>query len=380
VSLIYWIFGSLLALYGIALGVLSGGFRRIRKDSDMVLPSRVSGVLPNVSIVVAARNEAENLPGLISCLSLLEYPTEKFEIIVVDDRSDDATWTILTETQHHYSNFKAFRITDRLPEYAPKKRALDTGIRAATGDIILLTDADCLPPPTWVGGMIQYYRDSIQVVPGYSPYVFRASTPALVRGLLSLENYANAAVAAASTGWGQPLTPTGTNLSYRRAAYLAAGGFEPIKTWVSGDDDLFMRHLAERKVGGFSYALDRGAHVPTFAPSSWRQFWNQRVRYGSKGRHHGPLVTLGVLAVFLLNVSLVAGAFAVLAGEASLLGPTVALWLLKALMEFSFLASCAPRFGETALLKYFPLAAILYPLYVSVFGFLGLFAKFRWKE
>ncbi len=329
---------------------------------------------------MAARNEEHNLPALLPALLAQDYPHDKLEIVLVDDRSEDETWTILSNAAAHHQHVKALRIADRLPNYAPKKRALDAGIRSATGKIILLTDADCLPPPSWTRAIVQYYRDDIDVVAGYSPYVFQAQTPQFLRGMLSLDCFAFAAVAAASAGWGQPLTPTGTNLSYRRQTYFAVGGFEPIKQWVSGDDDLFICHLAERTNTNVAYALDPRAYVPTIAPTSWRQFWHQRVRFGSKGRHHRPSVTLGIVAVYLLNVGIAAGAILAPAFFPSLFVSLLSVWGVKSVMEFLFLASAARAFGETSLLKYFLPTAIVHPFYIALFGLLGLFGSYRWKE
>jgi len=333
-----------------------------------------------VSVIVAARNEEKNLPALIACLQAQDYPQEKLEIIIVDDRSDDNTWTILTEAERQHDNIKALRITERLADYAPKKRALDMGIRASKGAILLLTDADCLPSPAWAHTVAGYYSPDVHVVAGYSPYVYSMATSRLVRGMLSLDCFAFAAVAAASTGWGQPLTPTGTNLSYRRDVYFSSGGFEPIKQWISGDDDLFMRYVAGKNLGRFSYALDPAAYVPTFAPISWRQFWHQRIRFGSKSKHHNLPIILGAVAVFLLNAGISLGVVLAMSVGTPAWTPVLIVWGPKALAEFIFLASIASRFNESALLTFFLPTAILHPFYITVFGFLGLFAKFRWKD
>jgi cellulose synthase/poly-beta-1,6-N-acetylglucosamine synthase-like glycosyltransferase len=380
VSLFFLTLIGLLALYAVLLGILWLGFRRVVRHQHEREGNPQLSELPTVSIVVAARNEQQNLPALFPALLAQDYPLDKLEIVLVDDRSEDQTWNILSDAAAQYPRVKALRIANRLPDYAPKKRALDAGIRAATGEIILLTDADCLPPPTWTRAMVHYYRDDIDAVAGYSPYVFRPQTPQFLRGMLSLDCFAFAAVAAASAGWGQPLTPTGTNLSYRRQTYLAVGGFEPIKQWVSGDDDLFIRHLAERTNTRVAYALDPRAYVPTRAPASWRQFWHQRVRFGSKGRHHRPSITLGIVAVYLLNIGIAVGAILAPAFFPSLFVSLLSVWGVKSVMELLFLASAARAFGETSLLKYFLPTAIVHPFYIALFGLLGLFGSYRWKE
>lgn len=367
---------GLAVFYAAALMVLRGGLRKL---SARMLPLESNHTPPLVSIVVAARNEAHNLPRLLSSLTAQDYPAEKLEIIVVDDRSEDETWSLLEEAARRHTNIISLRVTDVLPTVAPKKRALDLAIRSAKGEIILLTDADCTPPPTWARTMVQYYRDGVAGVVGYSPYRFDVPLPALLKGMLALDYFSLFAVAAASSGYGRMLTASGTNFSYRRQVYFTAGGFESIKQWVSGDDDLFLHEIQKKKLGTFVFALDPLAYVPAAAPTSWRQFWHQRIRYASKGRHYGLEMTAGLVAVFLFNLLLVGGIGAGFFFSDNLLLSVSALWFAKLLLEASFLSHAAAMFQEQHLLRYLIPTAMAHPLYITLFGFLGLFAGFRWK-
>lgn len=377
-NLILLIVCLLLLFYGATLLILMAGFARLRRNVEQ-RPSVSSENLPSVSIVVAARNEAHNLPRLLHSLFAQEYPADKLEIVVVDDRSEDGSWDMLQKAMHHHAHFRALRVADLLPDFAPKKRALDLGIRSASGEIVLLTDADCTPPATWAQAMARCYTGEANIVLGYSPYRFDYEAPFLVRGMLSLDYLSLAAVAAASAGWGRPLTATGTNLSYRREEFLRTNGFEKIKHWVSGDDDLFVHRAAEDGWGRFSFATAPESFVPAAAPSSWHQFANQRARYASKGRDYDLRITLGLLAVYLLNGSLVLGVVGVVGGISAWALPVFLVWCAKSLFEFLFLARVAFAFREQRLLFYFLPTALLHPWYVSIFGFAGLFGRFRWK-
>ena len=200
------IFLILLILYCLILSWLGAGLRRLSKSAPQFSAMAQSSSLPGISVIVAARNEANNLPRLIHCLQQQNYPADKIEFYIVDDRSVDGSWEILRQAARRNENFKVMRITDTLPDYAPKKRALDQAIRAAHGEILLLTDADCTPPPAWARTMAQYYGEGNVMVPGYSPYRFDYPTPRIVRGMLALDYFALAAVAAAAIGRGYPLT------------------------------------------------------------------------------------------------------------------------------------------------------------------------------
>ncbi|MBI4428806.1 MAG: glycosyltransferase [Ignavibacteriales bacterium] len=372
-------FGGLLFFYAAVLLALMWGFSRLSRDIDKRSVPSLSAALPSVAVVVAARNEARNLPRLLSCLMQQEYPADRLQVIIVDDRSEDETWEILERAERDHSSLTALRITDLLPDFAPKKRALDLAIRSSESEIILLTDADCTPPPTWVRATVSYYRDGVNAVLGFSPYRFDARLPQLAEDMLSLDYFSLGAIAAASVGLGRPLTATGTNLSYRRSTFLQAQGFENIKRWVSGDDDLFIQRAVHEKLGGFSYALSPDAFVPAAAPSTWRQFWNQRIRYASKARQYDVEMIVGLVAVYLLNAFIVAGIVSVFMGQWSFFGLALAAWIIKAALEYVFLLQASRGFGQRQLLKYFLPTEIFHPLYVAVFGFLGLFARYRWK-
>lgn len=367
---------GLAVFYAAALMILRGGLRKLSTQA----PHQESHhTLPTVSVVVAARDEAHNLPGLLSCLTAQDYPSGQLEIIIVDDRSDDTTWPLLEEAAHRHSHITPLRVTDLLPDVAPKKRALDLAIRSAKGEIILLTDADCTPPPTWARTMVQYYQDGVAGVVGYSPYRFDLPMPALLKGMLALDYFSLFAVAAASSGYGRTLTASGTNFSYRKQVYLDAGGFESIQQWISGDDDLFLHEVQRKQLGRFAFALDPHAYVPAAAPTRWRQFWHQRIRYASKGKQYGFGMTTGLAAVYMFNVLLVGGVVAGLFVSDDWLLSSGALWFAKLLLEASFLSHAAELFQQQHLLRYFIPTAIVHPLYILLFGFLGLFSGFRWK-
>ena len=370
---------ALLWFYVATLLSLMAGFSRLTRRIRSARELRSPQDLPAVSVVVAARNEAGNLPGLLSCLLHQDYPRDKFEILIVDDRSEDETWDILSRAEREHTLLKAFRITDLSPDFAPKKRALDLAIRSSQSEIILLTDADCTPQPEWVRTVVSFYHEGVNAVLGFSPYRFDTPLPSIVEKMLALDYFSLGAIAAASVGLGRPLTATGTNLSYRRSTFLRAQGFENIKRWVSGDDDLFIQRAVHEKLGGSSYALCQDAFVPAAAPKNWRQFWNQRIRYASKARQYDSEMIAGLVAVYLLNALILAGCISGLFGFWGSFGIALIAWIIKAGVEYAFLAQASVGFGQQHLLKYFLPTEILHPIYVTVFGLLGLFARYRWK-
>ncbi len=368
----------LIASYLVGLSWLGQGLNRAQKfgfhAQNTVSPSRQE--FSTVTIIVSARNEEEHLPHLLNCLSAQDYPTGKLEICLVDDRSTDRTGELLADFAAHNRHVRHFTIHDTLPHFAPKKRALDHAIRHSQGEIILLTDADARPGPQWVREMAAQFHPGVVMICGYSPYFPRTN---LWQNILALEYFSLAAVAAGSIGAGRPLTCTGSNFAYRRDAFFSVNGFEGIAHFISGDDDLFLHKMHNHHLGRIGYAAHPRVHAPVRPPASWRDFQSQRTRYASKGRHYKPGITLGLTAVFLLNLLLCLGFLAILAGGVKIFVAALGCGAMKALGEYFYLRRAAAWFGEQRLLKYFSFAALMHPFYVVYFSLRSPFAKFSWR-
>jgi cellulose synthase/poly-beta-1,6-N-acetylglucosamine synthase-like glycosyltransferase len=355
---------------------LGFGLRRLcQKRFDDFFEKR-PGDWPTVSLIVCAKNEERRLPRLLRALERQQYPRDKLEICLVDDRSSDRTGEIIDDFAASHFNVIALRINDTTPNFAPKKRAIDAAIRRTTGEIILLTDADSTPGPRWVQEMAAAFLPNVVMVCGYSPY---APRQAFWQKILALEYFSHAAIAAGGCGVGRPLTCTGSNLAYRREAYFRLGGFDGIAPWISGDDDLLLHKMHVASIGEIVYVAHPSAHAPVRPPSSWREFKSQRTRYASKSLHYQPPLTLALGAVFFLNLLISAGWLSVVFGVWKFFVPTVVISLLKAGNDFFYLRQAAKLFGEKKFLGVFPLAALLHPFYVVYFAVRGQFAKFSWR-
>lgn len=194
--------------YAAVISVLFVGLSRLRTATT-------SQQLP-VSVIIAARNEEHNIRKCLDALIDQQYPKELFEVVVVDDRSSDATADIVESFQEQVHNIKLIRILTSPSSMPPKKYALTRGIEASANDILLFTDADCIPPENWVSGMMNYFGDDVGVVAGYSPYVRN-------RGWLATfaqyENLKSAIGAAGSIGIGKAYMCVGRNLAYRKKVF-----------------------------------------------------------------------------------------------------------------------------------------------------------------
>ena len=331
-----------------------------------------------VSAVVAARNEESNIGNCIEALINQSYPSNNYEIIIVNDRSTDQTAAIVERYHKNHDQVKLVNVVDLSQGISPKKHAIDQGIKSAKGAIILTTDADCVPGSGWIEGMVSYFEPEVGLVAGFSP-LMKHGKKTIFSKLFTLDSLSLAALAAGSFGLGKPLTCNGRNLAYRKETFKSVDGFKEIQNLISGDDDLFL-HLVTRKTSWKArYAINNQTIVPSQIPGSLKQFANQRIRHASKGRHYSIGLKLLLLLVYLFNLLLLV-LLPISLFETSLLLPWLICWLAKSLSEFMLVYGFADIFKFKRALNLFPLAMLLHVPYVVIFGLWGQFGKFQWKE
>jgi len=333
---------------------------------------------PTVSVIVAARNEEETIENCLKSLAAQDYPKKKYNAFIINDRSDDNTEKIISNFVSDYSNFHLLTVKNVPQKTSPKKHALQTGIDASDGDIILTTDADCVAPDGWISGMVKYYSEnSVGFVAGYAP--IKSGNGGLIDGLLSLDSLSLAAVAAGSIGNEYPLTCTGRNLSYRRSAFESIGGFDGLWQFMSGDDDLLL-HKARYNGVGVRYSISPSTFVKSTTYDSMIEITNQRRRHASKGIHYYALpgmmwLKIALPAIYIFNLLIVLG----LLGISSDLSSLAIAMILKSIAEFSLLSLFSSMFNAKGFLKLFPLAQFIHPFYVVIFGAWGALGRFSWK-
>ncbi len=333
---------------------------------------------PFVSVVICAHNEERNLPDCLKRLEAQQYPHESVEFIIVNDRSRDRTQEIIQKYTDKDKRFKSITIEDRIPDFAPKKRAIDMAIRQARGEIILLSDADGRPGPEWVKSMAAYFSADTDMVLGYAPYTVKPAGH-FAKKILALEYLSHATVAAASTGLGYPATCVGTNMAYRRELYFEIGGFGKFKAHISGDDDLFLTRVREAVRYKIKYATEKETHVYNNPPQLWRKFVHQRTRYASKGLDYPLKMKAGLFMLFIFNLLLFSGLVAVFF-NLKLFTATLPAFLLKGIFEFVLIRKAGKTLRDSRNLHLFPVAFLMHIPYLLFFSVLGQFKQFRWAE
>lgn len=315
---------------------------------------------------MAARNERDRIGHCVAALLAQAYAN--FDVVVVDDGSDDGTAEVAEAAGATTTGFTLLRNHGR----HGKKSALMMGIEGSTGDILAFTDADCLPGPDWVAGLVSMFADKTVVVAGYSP--FRPRRGFLAR-MTALETASIAVMASGLIGLGLPTMCTARNLAYRRTAYQQSGGLDPIAHIPSGDDTLMLQRLAQ--FGEVRYGLDPVTHVATAPPPSFRAWFRQKSRHLSTVGRYAPGQLLATAIVRSIDVIIVLGIPAFILG---FVGPAV-LWALgvKLLADSAGLFVGLRLLGERKLLKHLPLLEVVYSPLLLLSALAGLTTRVPWR-
>ncbi len=288
-----------------------------------------SGIMPGVSLVISARNEAENLRRSLGLLGTQNYPD--YEIILVDDGSSDGTFEILQEFHKDHSSpgrpIHVLRI--EAEDSSGKKQALARGIELAAKKVILVTDADCLPASAdWIGNMASPFSRNkyLEIVLGYGAY--RKVKGSFLNGLIRYETLLTAMQYFSYALQGNPYMGVGRNLAYTKRLFLEVGGFSAHRDLRSGDDDLFVNQAANKKNTGICINPD-GFTIsePKGSLTSWIR--QKRRHISTASRYKGSQQVM--LALFYLSQL----GFYLLAGTLLIIGDSLLLLATLILIRFA---------------------------------------------
>ncbi|MDP4263187.1 MAG: glycosyltransferase [Bacteroidota bacterium] len=365
--ILLWIIIPVFILYSILILYYWQSWRSIPGYIYSQRPQRIK-----ISVLIPARNEENNIGSLLTALQLQSYPKELQEIIVIDDHSDDRTAEIVKQ----YDNVKLLTLKDdNINSY--KKKAIETGITAATGELIVTTDADCLPPPDWLL-TIAAFKEEKQAVFIVAPVDITCDS-FIVQIFQAMDFMVLQGITGAVVHKKKLSMCNGANLCYEKKAFYEVNGFAGVDHIASGDDMLLMYKIWEKYPSGVYYLKSKQAIVKTKPVKTWKAFFQQRIRWASKARQYDDKRILPVLVlVYLFNLSffslLVAGFWGYRYWEFVL-----ALWLLKTMIEFPFFLSLSVFFDKRWAVKWFLLFQPLHVFYIVLSGLFGQFGRYEWK-
>ncbi len=328
---------------------------------------------PKISVLVALRNEEQTVGGCIQSLLELEYPQDKIEIVLINDRSADQTGGIIEEFKSKSSLIKTLHIHNAIPGLSGKANAIAQGMELATGDLILVTDGDCRVPRNWARTHAAYYEADVGLVGGFTLLDEKNDGAPLFEKVQSLDWAYLLSIGAGAIGMGVPLSVLGNNFSFRRAAYEEVGGYRQMGFTII-EDFALMKTLIQKTSWRVLYPIDAEMLVHSRPMPTLRRFYHQRKRWSAGGKEVGWygkfLMALSLLTHLVLPLS-----FLFLAIDVGLLAMSAVL-----LADFGLLWRTAGMIHRRDLLAYFPLWEIFYFCYTIFFTPVLLFpTKVEWK-
>ena len=332
---------------------------------------------PHVSVLISARNESTGIRATLDSVLAQDYAGE-WDVWVADDRSTDDTPQILSEYAERNPRLHVLTIKDIPEGVSPKKHALSKLIDACDGDILCLTDADCIVKPTWVSGIVREFEPGIELVAGHSYIPTEPGKSKVIVCMQAVETLIYRVAGTAGLAMHLPLTSTGNNLAYRKSFFKSVHGFDNVLKIQSGDDDLLMQKLAADRPWAMRYCIAESTFVTTSGKETLHELWEQRKRWASKTIYYTPKIVFVLSMVFL---------FLVMQCVTAVLAPFSFEILIAALV--AFVAKCIGDlvlilrglrvFRQEHLLKWcIPVEFIHAPFTVLAVLF-GLFGRFKWK-
>lgn len=325
-----------------------------------------------VSIVIAYRNEFDNLTPLIESLSNLNYPRDRFEVIFVNDNStdkgDELVASLMNDTTITYSLF------DSTSE--GKKAALILGASNAQLDYLLFTDADVIVPPNWIEALLQSLSEKGKMVCG--PVLFE-NDKGFLQKWKQLEFIGLISSSAAYITANRPIMANGANLLIDRNTYLQLIDNVQGTSYASGDDVFLLHSLQATQPGSISFAFNKDAIVKTNSPTGLKAFISQRLRWASKAKVYKNKDSQ-FLSLFVFIYPLFLVLFAVLSWWKYYFIPAfIILLMAKMITDFRFFKSCLSFFNKTEVRYNYTLSILVHIPYILIIGCLSLFIKPNWK-
>ena len=358
------ILGIVFLIYILFIGQLIYGFNRMKRFSKKEFTPKTS-----FTIVVPFRNEKENLQNLLHSISLLNYPKELVEIILVDDDSEE-----VFSVQDLVFSMKV--IKNERKSNSPKKDAIETAIQVAKNDWIITTDADCLVQKNWLTTFDQYIQENeVEMVASGVCYIPKSDFLSAFQNLdfLSLQG-----ATIASFGIGKPFMCNGANFAYSKQFFKELNGFQGNETIASGDDVFLLQKavsFSPKKVG---FLLAKESIVATKPVDTWSELFQQRVRWASKSTGYSSVYgKMLAIVVFSGNLAWILSFLLWLVGF--LLDQNIFMLFvaLKFLIDFILIYKTANFFESK--LQYVLASSLLYPFFSVSVAVYSLFGNYNWK-
>jgi len=369
----------IITTYLIAIGILLFGYQKIEEfipERQSLLMSENEDPNTHFSILIPFRNESKVLPDLLKSIKQLNYPFSLFEIIFVDDESEDnSIEVILKELNDPDIPFRI--INNNRKSDSPKKDAITEAIEASKYEWILTTDADCILPENWLTVFDNYIQKNNPIMLVGPVRYFNGK--GIINQYQRMDNFSLQTTTIGGFGLKSPLLCNGANLAYRKEDFMTVSGFLENNHIASGDDIFLMEKFKKLNPEGVHYIKNKDVVVITSPQENWKGIISQRIRWASKTSHQKNRFAK-LLGFVVFNTNL----FLIVSGLYSLFENTfipffISFLLFKVFLDYLILFPIAIFFRSKINIPVFLLNSLIYPIITIIVVFGSLKGSYSWK-
>jgi cellulose synthase/poly-beta-1,6-N-acetylglucosamine synthase-like glycosyltransferase len=339
-----------------------GAFKNLnRKDSS-------SDKLLHFSIIVAAKNEENNISNLVSALKNLNYPKNNYEVIIVDDSSNDDTFHLAKKLTNELGNFTVISAINK--KYEKKRGALDYGISLAKYPNIAITDADCVTETNWLLCLSTEFSAGCDFVFGIAPFY---QTNKLVNKVSCYENFRNSLLAISAANFGTAYTASARNFGFKKDAFEKIGGYKNTTETISGDDDLLLREAVKKGLKVCTLTSP-GSYVYSDTKKTFKEYFSQRARHTQTSFHYPFKQKLFLALWHLMNLTFVFSPAFVFINRIFILP-----FLIKIIFDTATAIIYQRKFGYRLLIFEVIYLQLIYEIFLIVHFIKAKIGKIEWK-
>lgn len=347
---------------------------------DIIIPNDFEPTT-RISIIIAVRNEEEYIEQCITSLIHCNYPDEYYEVIIIDDHSDDQTVGIIEGINS--SLIKLLHLKDYLKTAninAYKKAALQYGIESSTGELIVITDGDSWVKPDFLRVYAYcYMTNEVSMMAGIVQF---EQTKSLIEHFQQSDMISMMGITGAGIESHKYYMANGANLVFDKKQFLSLEPYDHNGT-ASGDDMFLIQSLAKKQPERIRYIKDKRVLVTTAVTNGYSAFWEQRKRWASKSsQYKDPNIKWLMVLIFIVNIGpFISIVFSTILGSNILSIVAILAVILKFVIDYFYIKKISNYFSQPVVMKYFVFSFFFYYIYIIYTGFIGLFpSNYRWKQ
>ena len=339
--------------------------------------SDISTTKSDFSIVIPFRNEALNLPELLQSISQIQYPKNKFEIILINDDSNDNFQNIIKDFKLKNKDVIIHLINNKRKSNSPKKDAIELAIQKSQYEWIITTDADCIVPENWLNSFDHFIqKESPKMI--VAPVSYETNN-SFLEDFQNLDFLSLQGCTIGAFGINKPFLCNGANLCYNKNAFIEVSGFTGNENIASGDDIFLLEKMVNKYPNQTKYLKSTDAIVKTKPEKNISDLINQRLRWAAKTASYNN--TFGKLVgflVFLMNIWMLILLF--LATSKNISWQHFGfIYLIKFNIDFVLIYITATFYHQEKSLKKYLISSFLHPFFIVFVVLFSLKKAYNWK-